>query len=224
MKSVFISLITILFLSSCSSEEIKMQYDAYSNEHLVSEDDGSSGALSYRGVPLELEIENNNEREYIVQHYDQQKGDIKFRLSKVPSGLFAERMVAKDPSLSFDEIYNDIASEQVFYLEFQENQKQDLMKKYFKDDMDAAVSYMSFGIQENIRIRTLEGEIIKPNYTQYERTFHLTPYERIMINFSGLDENKEYELVYQDELFGKGEIIFPLPVKTFIQQNSNYAI
>jgi hypothetical protein len=123
-----------------------------------------------------------------------------------------------------DEALADVADEVLFYAEFEEIQKQDLMKKYHSKNLDQSVSYLAFDIENDFTIITSNGETLHPVYAQYERNFHVAPFERILLSFKGVNIEDEMTVAYTDKLFKKGEMIFTFPAKKYIVNNTTNAL
>lgn len=215
-RSYYIAM--LFFVLSCGSTQPEN-----TNSQSVAFADGESGtgetAALYNGTPIELIEESMGDKKCVVQQIQLQKEDLVFRMKKIPTELYVSKEMPGASSDVIDSAVADLNGEQVFYFELEETMRQDLLKKYHADHFDQAVSYLSFDISNDFMILTADGDTLTPSFTMYERNFHLAPYERVLIDFVGLDENEAFELVYRDHLFGKGEVRFQFPNQQFIDAN-----
>ncbi len=132
--------------------------------------------------------------------------DLMFKAKKIET---VEYLLSKglSPSEIDLELENGL-DENLFYFDIEEVNRQDVLKKYHTTDMNQAVSYLAFSISKDFLVLTDKGDTIKPNYTMYERNFHAAPFERVILNFSGLDRTQTFKLIYNDVLFNKGQMEF----------------
>lgn len=175
-----------------------------------------SNELFYKGGIINL-IEEGADKKYSIQEITKQKQDLKYRAKRIPTELYL-----RNKGLEADELTDAIAevtNEQLFYFEFEQEQKQDLVKKYLEDDLDANVSYLSFDIYRDFKLIKENGDTVQSAYSLYERNFHVAPYERIIISFNGVDQNEAVQLIYKDQLFGKGSFYFAFASTNYIENN-----
>jgi hypothetical protein len=205
----------LALLSSCAhSDDTGKQdvaYSAYSDL-----DDSGPGVGNF---PIILSEEKAGGESYFVQEIETKKEDLVFRAKKIPAGLYILKENPSMPDSALAMALSELEGEQVFYFEIEEEMRKDLLKKYHADKYEKAVSYLSFEIQHDFRIYTESGDTIRPSFVLYERNFHLAPFERIIVDFNGLDAGEAFELVYDDQLFGKGEVTFSFPDEKFVENN-----
>ena len=171
----------------------------------------------YEGSLIQLKEEGTTDEMYTIPEITKQRGDIKFTAKRIPTELYLKNKGVLASNL--EEALLETEGEQLFYFDFEQEQKQDLVKKYLEDDLDANVSYLSFNIFKDFKAVTSKGDTIACEYNLYERNFHVAPYERVIISFIGVDQNEELRLLYKDELFGRGELDFTFASTSFIENN-----
>lgn len=176
----------------------------------------------YNGNRIEIEfvenqnLKNEDEHEvFTIQKIEQKIDDLTFRAKRIPKKLYLLNKGIAENKL--DEALSEIKDEQLFYFEFEDGQKLDLMKKYFEGDMDRSVAYLSFDIFQDFHIVDKTGATIHAEYVLYERTFHVSPFEKILVGFTNVNEEEELKLVYNDKLFGKGISEFSFAPTTTIK-------
>lgn len=162
-------------------------------------------------------FEKGEKEKIVVQEIEQKRGDVKFRAKRVDTESYLINKGIKKEELA--KALTDLKGEQLFYIEFEEAEKRDLMKKYFTANMDKSVSYLSFNIDKDFQIVNGTKDTLTSNYSLYERNYHVAPFERILLSFNGLVEGEELELIYKDRLFDKGEFHFYFPSQNYIIKN-----
>lgn len=177
----------------------------------------SDNELYFKGGIINLVEEGNQYERYTIQEITKQISDIKYRAKRIPTELFLKNKGVNGDELQ--EALSDVEGEQLFYFEFEEQLKQDLVKKYLDENLDANIAYLSFEIYRDFGLITEKGDTISSNYAIYEQSFHLAPYERLIISFSGVDPNEEVRLIYNDKLFGKGRFDFAFASTNYVNNN-----
>jgi hypothetical protein len=205
-------------LYSCDSNEnqennqvddSQMSFEPYNQKKW----DTNASEFLYKGNLIQLEQEGK----YEIQAVEHQRGDVSYKAQRIPTELYL-----KNKGLDGEELaaaMEDTKEEQLFYFDFQESQKQDLMKKYFANDPDAGVGYMAFGVDKDFYLISTSGDTIPAAFSHYERNFHVAPYERLILSFKGVDQNEEVQLFYQDQLFGKGMLAFTFASTNYLENN-----
>jgi hypothetical protein len=173
--------------------------------------------IPFKGGIIHLANEGQAENNYTIQEITKQKRDIKFRAKRIPTELYLLNKGVLEAELG--DALAEVEGEQLFYFEFEEELKQDLVKKYLETDLDGNISYLSFGIYQDFLLVNSQGDTIQSNYSLYERNFHVAPYERILLSFSGIDQNEEVQLIYNDKLFGRGQLDFAFASNAFVENN-----
>lgn len=169
--------------------------------------------IPFKGGVIHLEEEGS----FNIQEIAKEKGDVKFTAQRIPTELYLQNQGLNGDKLQA--ALTETKGEQLFYFEFEEKQRQDLLKKYYSDNMDVGVSYMSFDIAEDFYLVSESGDTISADYSLYERNFHVAPYERIILSFSGIDQKEEVRLLYHDKLFGKGNLDFAFASSLYLERN-----
>ncbi len=177
--------------------------------------------LAYKMNTIQLKEKDKN-GDYLIQEINQKRGDIFFKAKKINTKFYLANKGLTGAELK--EALADLKNEQLYFIEFNEFQKQDLMKKYFNGNMDQSVSYMSFDINKDFQIINAENDTIESSYSIYERNYHVAPFERILVSFSNLLPDEELNLVYTDRLFKKGKMNFDFPSQNYIIKNTQIAL
>lgn len=173
----------------------------------------NSNEFPFKGNVIQLEQEG----EFEIQKVQHQRGDIKFKAQRIPTELYLRNKGLEGRAL--EEAMMETKGEQLFYFDFQEAQKQDLMKKYFSDDPDTGVGYMAFGVENDFQLISSTGDTIPAAFAHYERNFHVAPYERVILSFKGIEQFEEVQLVYKDQLFGRGMLAFTFASTNYLENN-----
>lgn len=215
MKKFFIGIAASLLFIACSSSQKKEQFTMNGNSELAGGLAINEPGLLYDGNTIVLTETEGASDTYIVPEIEQQKEDVVFRVKKIPTKLYLLNQGVKESEV--DSVLQTLTGEQLFYIEFEEEEQQDLMKKYFTDNMDLSVNYLSAQIARDFSIRTEKGKRVSTNYCIYERNFHTAPFERLLLNFSGINADEAFVLTYHDRLFGKGKMKFSFPAKSYIK-------
>lgn len=177
----------------------------------------NSNEFVFKGGVIHLEEEGNQDQMYTIQEITKQNSDIKYRAKRIPTELYLKNKGLNDLELA--EALAEVEGEQLFYFEFEEQLKQDLIKKYLEENLDANIAYLSFDIFNDFKLVTAKGDTISSSYSIYEQSFHLAPYERLIVSFAGVDRNEEVKLLYNDQLFGKGKFDFAFASTTYLENN-----
>jgi hypothetical protein len=85
--------------------------------------------------------------------------------------------------------------------------------KYQLDDMglyQQRIVYMSFAMQENLKLVTETGKEIPCDLFHFERTYAVAPYATFLMGFAKdkIGDAKEYTVIFDDNLFNKGLLKF----------------
>jgi len=209
---------SLLGLVSCDTgdrEESESTENIQINPTILSDHQWETNAseFHYNGNLIQLDQEG----EYKIQAVEHQRGDISFKAQRIPTELYLKNKGLKDKSLTA--AMEDTKGEQLFYFDFQETQKQDLMKKYFAEDPDTGVSYMAFGVESDFYLVSASGDTIPAAFSHYERNFHVAPYERLILSFKGVEQDEEVQLIYSDQLFGRGRLAFNFASTLYLENN-----
>ncbi len=173
--------------------------------------------VPFKGGLIHLQHEHVLSNAFTIQEITKFKEDIKYRAKRIPTELYLRNKGVSEEEIT--EALKEVESEQLFYFEFEEKQKQDLIKKYFSESLDQDIAYLSFDIFKDFKLVNSTGDTLLSNYSIYERNFHVAPYERILLSFSGISEEEELQLIYTDKLFGKGQFNFDF-ASTYYLENT----
>lgn len=110
-----------------------------------------------------------------------------------------------------DSIYEKNKTERIIEFEFQDEEEKDLFEG--KDKMtsmsdDELIKHLSFGIQKDFMVVNQKNDTIPCSGVLFERTYKITPYNKILLFFGGIHPNDKLQLIYKDNLFLKGNIKF----------------
>lgn len=197
---------SIFLMIACQSEDQNVndhnQFIDLNENRLANEEN----RFIYNGDVIELEEINTKDSTYIVQVNEKKKQDIFLRAKKVPNKMYLLNKGV--PEEEIDQAVTASQKEVLYYFEFEDEFKTDLIAKHFEDDPDGHISYLSFDIYQDFYLISKEGDTISANYSVYERDFQMAPYERILLSFTGIEDTSGYALLYDDRLFGSGSTVF----------------
>ncbi|MCH2236141.1 MAG: hypothetical protein MK078_18055 [Crocinitomicaceae bacterium] len=223
MKNIalILGLIAMVGCSEQKTDEIATNTQYIQNWEEANEREftpGSSFELLYGGELILIENEGDEEEVHSIQSVTRQEEDVLFTAKKIPTVLYLKNQGLEGERL--ETALTELENEQLFYFDFADELKQDILKKNFKEGYEEAVSYLAFGVENDFQL--ISGvDTLKSNYAQYERTFHLAPYERVLVSFSGANFTEDFELIYNDILFNKGRIDFQFAPESLLTQNSD---
>ncbi len=108
-----------------------------------------------------------------------------------------------------DSLYQHHIKERIFELEFEHENKDDLLKEtYTRRNYEASVKYMAFTITKDFSAVTMSQDTIPCSGTHFERNFKVAPFKRLLLYFEGIAPNENITLLYKDQLFGNGLVTF----------------
>jgi hypothetical protein len=108
-----------------------------------------------------------------------------------------------------DSLYEQNKTERIIEFTFHQDEEKDLLDKKFTGlPFDDTIKYMSFGLDKDFYVVTSKNDTIKCQGVNYERSFKVTPYQKVLLFFSGIDPDDKIQLVYKDVLFRKGLLKF----------------
>lgn len=139
----------------------------------------------------------------------QKVDDIIFEATEVPIQYYILKDKGKQDLFTIDSIFQENKTERIYEFTFLQDEEKDLLASDFtKRSYEDAVKYISFGLDKDFYIVTSKKDTIKANGVNFERSFKIAPYQKVLIYFSGISPNDKVQLVYNDRLFGKGLLKF----------------
>jgi hypothetical protein len=180
-------LLILLFLISCKNEESKID---------------QSDTIRFRYYNLE-------NAGWKSRQHSQKVENIIFTATEVPIQYYLLKDKGNENLNAVDSIYEKNKKERIIEFTFQDENEDDLLKeKYTKIDYESSVKYMSFFIDKDYYVVTSKNDTIKCSGVTFERSFKITPYNKVLLFFSNINPNEKIQLVYQDNLFRKGTLKF----------------
>ncbi len=108
-----------------------------------------------------------------------------------------------------DSLYEENKRERVIEFVFQQDEEKDLLGGDFTGmDYTQAVKYMSFGLDKDFYVVTSKKDTIACSGVNFERNYKISPFQKVLLFFSGIDPNDKIQLIYNDFLFRKGILKF----------------
>lgn len=134
---------------------------------------------------------------------------INFSAVEVPNAYYILNNEGEDDLNKIDSIVNATSNERIIEMEFSHVDQKDILNKEFTNrDYDDSIKYLAFVLNKDIKAVTSRGDTINCLGVHFERNFNIAPFKRVILYFSGIDENEKIQLIYNDRLFGKGIIKF----------------
>jgi hypothetical protein len=141
--------------------------------------------------------------------HTQKIDDIGFTATEVPIQYYLVKNLGTENLFDIDSLYQANKRERVVEFSFIQEEEKDLLEEQFtKRSYQESVKYMSFGIDHDFSIVTSKKDTIKCSGVNYERNYKVAPFQKIILYFSDIDPNEKIQLIYNDQLFGKGIIKF----------------
>ncbi len=141
--------------------------------------------------------------------HNQLVDDINFTVTEVPIQYFLLKDKGNEDLFLVDSLYDENKSERVIEFTFHQDEEKDLLQKDFTGmSYEEGVKYMSFGLEKDFYVVTSKKDTIKCSGVNFERSYKIAPYQKVLLFFSGINPNDKIQLVYQDYLFRKGTIKF----------------
>lgn len=144
--------------------------------------------------------------------------EIIYRATAVPAEYYILRNEANADMQTIDSISRLYQSERVIEFEFEHAESMDLLDVVFTAlDYDKSVTYISSTIQQDFFIVTESKDTITCKGVLFERHFKVTPFNRVLLYFEGINPEEQIQLLYYDHLFKNGIFKFTfseIPLKT----------
>jgi hypothetical protein len=175
-----------IILTACSSDTGSFELDSIMDQNRPYYFDPGEDYIEYSNNFIFLDQKQSKEKSFVVQTIERDKKDVVYRAKLVPNELYLMNK-GLDPQ-EIEEALPTISDEMIIYFEFQEKHNQDILKKYHDEDYEAAVSYLAFGIANDFFLVSDQGDTLKSAYANYERNFHVAPFEKVIVGFKGLTQ------------------------------------
>jgi len=141
--------------------------------------------------------------------YTQRASDMTFTATEVPIQYYLLKEKGPQDLSVIDSLYEENKKERIVEFTFAQEAEKDILKKEFTGmKYDDAVKYMAFAIDKDFYVVTSKHDTIACSGANFERTYKITPYQKVTLFFSGIDPNEKLQLVYTDHLFRKGTLKF----------------
>ncbi len=141
--------------------------------------------------------------------HSQKVDDINFSATEVPIVYYLLKDKTDRNLIEVDSLYEENKRERIIEFVFQNERQEDLLKeKYTNREYKESVEYMSFSIQKDFLAVTSKNDTVQCSGVLFERNFNVSPDNKVMLFFSGIDANDKIQLVYRDNLFKKGTLKF----------------
>jgi hypothetical protein len=141
--------------------------------------------------------------------YNQYVDDINFTATEVPIQYYLLKDKGNEDLFLIDSLYEQNKTERVIEFTYHQDKEENLIDNKFTGmSVEDTVKYMSFSLDNDFYVVTSKNDTIACSGVNYERTFKITPNQKILLFFSGIDPNEKIQLVYKDYLFKKGLLKF----------------
>ncbi|HEX9981246.1 MAG TPA: hypothetical protein VGB50_11850 [Flavobacterium sp.] len=139
----------------------------------------------------------------------QKAGEINYAAAEVPIVYYLLKDQGHEDLLKIDSLYEQNKTERIIEFSFTQDEEKDILRNEFTGmPYDNAVKYMSFELQKDFYVVTSRHDTIPCAGTNFERSYKIAPYQKVMLFFSGIKPGEELQLVYNDRLFGNGTLKF----------------
>ncbi len=143
------------------------------------------------------------------RQYSQKVDDVGFIATEVPIQYYLLKDKGIENLKSVDSLYEQNKRERIIEFSFAQEEEKDLLSEEFTGmDYTSAVKYMSFGLDKDFYVVTSKKDTIRCAGVNYERSYKIAPYQKVLLFFSGIDPNEKVQLIYTDYLFRKGTLKF----------------
>lgn len=141
--------------------------------------------------------------------YTQKADDIIFTAVEVPIQYYLLKDKGSDNLFAVDSLYEQNKTERIIEFTFMQDEEKDLMTPDFTGlELSESVKYLSFAIDRDFYVVNAKNDTIACSGVNYERSYKVAPYQRVLLFFSGIQPDEKIQLVYQDHLFRKGTLKF----------------
>lgn len=137
------------------------------------------------------------------------KGGINYSAKELVISNHLKKSLNASSTHQLDSLDQEMSTERVFQVEFQHLSEADLLQsKYTNLDYSESVQYMSSYIGADFFIVTNNQDTLVSQGVIFERNFKIAPFKRVLVFFTSVDPTAKVDLVYNDRLFGNGQIKF----------------
>ena len=144
--------------------------------------------------------------------------DIHYKATEVPLAYYFLKNQGQNGLLAVDSLLKAHRDERVIEFEFMHRDQKDILEKeYTHLDYDKSVKYMATTIRNDFMVVTASGDTIPCAGVHFERHFKVSPFNRVLLYFGGINPEDNIQLIYQDRLFQNGIFKFKfdeIPFKT----------
>ena len=141
--------------------------------------------------------------------HTQKIDDIGFTATEVPIQYYLLKSMGNDDLFETDSVYEQNKRERIVEFIFEQDEEKDLLDEKFTGiSYEDGLKYMSFSIDKDFFVVTSKNDTIPCSGVNYERTYKIAPYQKVLLFFSGIDPNDKIQLIYNDRLFKKGTVKF----------------
>ncbi|RYE52548.1 MAG: hypothetical protein EOP48_16260 [Sphingobacteriales bacterium] len=141
--------------------------------------------------------------------YAQKVGDITFSATEVPILYYLLKDQGSGNLPQVDSLYEQNKRDRIFEFTFAQDDEKDILANEFTGmSYTDGVKYMSFALDKDFYAVTSKFDTIHCTGVNFERSYKIAPYQKVMLFFSGIDPNEKLQLVYDDFLFKRGTLKF----------------
>jgi len=209
MKELSYIFILIILMNCTSKDEDRLlnKPKSLTSSSYVYDETLNDNEYLYDGNKIEFVLSENKDQ-FIEQSIEIKRKKIKYKVRKINNGDYLNHVGFKGNELELAK--KDLDKEQVYYFEFEEIAKKNILKTYF-ESTEVPIKYLSFEIMKDFYLLTESGDTLKALYANYENSSHIAPYERLLMSFPKVDDSENYKFLYKDNLFGTGLMEFSFP-------------
>lgn len=141
--------------------------------------------------------------------HTQKIDDIGFTATEVPVQYYLLKDLGNEDLFNVDSIYQENKKERIVEFIFEQEEEKDLLDEKFTGiTYEEGLKYMSFSIAKDFYVVTSKKDTIPCAGVNYERSYKIAPYQKVLLFFSGIEPEDKIQLIYNDNLFKKGTVKF----------------
>ncbi|WP_052503360.1 hypothetical protein [Lacinutrix sp. Hel_I_90] len=165
---------------------------------------------------INLRLDNLSNGGWKTKKINQYIGNINYTATEVPIEYYIIKQQGLNDLSTIDSISKANSRERIIEFQFSHDEEKDLfLNEFTKKDYEETVKYAAFKISEDYSVVTSKGDTIACVGATLERNFKVAPFKRVLLFFTGIPENENLQLIYNDQLFGNGLIKFSFNQKPF---------